>query len=320
MTEFNNSNLDLQKIADQTLSVSLGVSSGILDLINGRNLVNEVVVNTFRDRQTGEPRELKRVKTNADRISHELLVKGLREKFPEYPILSEEERSNGRALASHVAPGQPYFIIDPIDGTAHLQKGTGQWLISIALCCDGVPLIGVSAVPSFSRIFIGIAGEPSSYIDTEDRSLNKHIVNTVERDLEDLVVSICDSLDLGGKPDLVAQKFAELNGWRNFKLSGSAYRYLEVAQGIVDLVFHNSGNLHWDKVAQQVNVEGKGGKVVYINWEDSAVNLTETPPATYPLDWVKDQGHLVVSASVVKQLEQVRFDPAARTKWEVFFD
>src|SRR5713226_5526146 len=63
--------------------------------------------------------------TRADRMSEELIVGVLRERFPDHGVLAEE---------GTVHAGKEYrWIIDPIDGTTNFAHGLPLFVVSIAL-------------------------------------------------------------------------------------------------------------------------------------------------------------------------------------------
>ena len=147
--------IDIQKAIDvSTLAVT---TAGAVVLEYKRNqliesvMVQRQVINYENGCPVGKPymRELK--KTTADILSHDTLVTLLRREFPEYPILSEEEYIKLDSTPKDL----PYFIVDPIDGTIHLEKGSPQWSINVALCLNGEPLIGVVVIPEENNIYIG---------------------------------------------------------------------------------------------------------------------------------------------------------------------
>src|SRR5690348_18158472 len=68
--------------------------------------------------------------TAADRASEQLVVKRLRERFPEHGIIAEE---GGRAELK--APLRWY--VDPLDGTTNFAHGFPLWNVTLALARIG---------------------------------------------------------------------------------------------------------------------------------------------------------------------------------------
>ena len=89
--------------------------------------------------------------TSHDRATGELLTSRLTAAFPSHGFISEE--------AGHVAPpGDWTWIIDPIDGTSNFIAGVPYWCISVALCFEGAPALGVIEAPALGQRFTAIAG------------------------------------------------------------------------------------------------------------------------------------------------------------------
>ena len=89
--------------------------------------------------------------TPHDRATDALLTSRLLEAFPSHGVISEE--------AGHVAPdGDWTWVIDPIDGTSNFIAGLPYWCVSVALCLEGAPALGIIEAPALSQRFTAIAG------------------------------------------------------------------------------------------------------------------------------------------------------------------
>ena len=66
--------------------------------------------------------------TAADKASNRIIVDALKEAFPEYAILSEEEKDDLSRLENDFC-----FVVDPLDGTKEFIKRNGQFTVNIAL-------------------------------------------------------------------------------------------------------------------------------------------------------------------------------------------
>ena len=81
--------------------------------------------------------------TQADRVANELIVRGLRQSFPEDGVLAEEsvddaERRLGR---------ERVWAVDPLDGTKGFIAGTGDFAVQIGLSERGESVLGVVFQP-----------------------------------------------------------------------------------------------------------------------------------------------------------------------------
>ncbi len=86
--------------------------------------------------------------TIADKRASELIVSGLRAKFPTDPIISEELPSTEATLAS-----PRLWLVDPIDGTKDFIRGSEGFSVMIGLARAGRPVLGVVHQPAAKRTF-----------------------------------------------------------------------------------------------------------------------------------------------------------------------
>ncbi|PLY00754.1 MAG: 3'(2'),5'-bisphosphate nucleotidase CysQ, partial [Desulfuromonas sp.] len=90
----------------------------------------EAIMQIYQGEIEVEMKDDKSPLTAADKASHEVIEKGLREQFPDIPTLSEEgkdipyeERKNW----------QHFWLVDPLDGTKEFVKRNGEFTVNIAL-------------------------------------------------------------------------------------------------------------------------------------------------------------------------------------------
>jgi len=82
--------------------------------------------------------------TAADLAANTVIVAGLRAMQPQYPILSEESASVPYAERSR---WNPYWLVDPLDGTKEFVSRNGEFTVNIALVEHGNPVLGLVLVP-----------------------------------------------------------------------------------------------------------------------------------------------------------------------------
>jgi len=88
--------------------------------------------------------------TRADRMSEDLIVGLLRERFPDHGIFAEEGTQH---------PGTDYrWIIDPVDGTTNFAHGVPIFCASLALEIDGEAVLGAVYDPNRRELFTAEAG------------------------------------------------------------------------------------------------------------------------------------------------------------------
>src|SRR5215210_4952696 len=94
--------------------------------------------------------------TQADRTANELIVRGLREAFPEDGILAEESVDTARRLGR-----DRVWMVDPIDGTKGFIAGTGDFCVQIGLAVGGRACVGVLYAPATDVLYWAARGHGS---------------------------------------------------------------------------------------------------------------------------------------------------------------
>jgi myo-inositol-1(or 4)-monophosphatase len=87
--------------------------------------------------------------TEADGAVEDLLRRRIAETFPADGFLGEE---GGGSNSDNL------WIVDPIDGTANFARGEPHWAVSIGFVRQGVPEIGVLAMPTLNELFAARRG------------------------------------------------------------------------------------------------------------------------------------------------------------------
>jgi fructose-1,6-bisphosphatase/inositol monophosphatase family enzyme len=88
--------------------------------------------------------------TVADTEINRLVIERIEAKYPDHSIDGEEEKS--RKDSSFV------WVCDPIDGTNIFSRGIPFSVFSLALCIDGVPVVGVVYDPYLDKLYHAVHG------------------------------------------------------------------------------------------------------------------------------------------------------------------
>lgn len=89
--------------------------------------------------------------TAADRASEQLVIKRLKERFPEHGIVAEE---GGRAEMQ----AELRWYVDPLDGTTNFAHGFPMWNVTLALARKGEVIAGVIYDPLNRELFAAERG------------------------------------------------------------------------------------------------------------------------------------------------------------------
>ena len=101
--------------------------------------------------------------TEADLRAHAVIVAGLRELSPEYPILSEESEPPGFEIRR---TWSRYWLVDPLDGTKEFVGRNGEFTVNIALIDGHRPVLGIVGVPAKDEVFVGDVLAEQAYKET----------------------------------------------------------------------------------------------------------------------------------------------------------
>jgi 3'(2'), 5'-bisphosphate nucleotidase len=94
--------------------------------------------------------------TQADRAVNELIVRHLRESFPEDGVLAEESADTAERLSC-----ARVWMIDPVDGTKGFIAGTGDFAVQIGLAVEGRACVGVLYAPATDVLYWAARGHGS---------------------------------------------------------------------------------------------------------------------------------------------------------------
>lgn len=221
--------------------------------------------------------------TTADKASHRIIVNAL-ESTP-YPVLSEE--------SAHVEyqdrkDWNPYWLVDPLDGTKEFIKKNGEFTVNIALIEGGVPTLGIVYVPVEGTLYLG--SDQGAWKAAE--CLGKSIEEVLHS------VTACRVSGNPGQPlRVIASKSHCNDETRNF-IAGLEERYGEVelvsrgsslklcmiAEGSADIYPRIAPTMEWDTAAAHAVVRAAGGAVYQFDEKlpVSAYTVAETASADLP--------------------------------------
>lgn len=169
--------------------------------------------------------------------------------FPEHTILSEETRSD-------TSTDGWTWVVDPIDGTTNFFQGIPFFCINIALCRDGVPMLGLTCDPLQREEFLAVKG----------RGLRVNGKSTVASTSSFADATVVFDSGVGPYGLVGFEAFHELApATLHARVLGSAALSLAYAAcGRIDY-FVFAGGKPWDIAAGIVLVEEGGGAVSELN-------------------------------------------------------
>lgn len=184
--------------------------------------------------------------TIADRQANEIIVSRLRAEFPQYAILSEEEKDNKERLNNDYC-----FIIDPLDGTKEFIKRNGQFTVNIGLAYQHECVLGVIYVPVTKELYYAVKGQ-GAYLLKDGIETRLH----VSEKTEDIRVVMSNSHDCK-EMDQLLEKYQ----LKNFIRVGSSLKGCMVAKGEAEVYYRYNPTMEWDTAAMQCIAEEAGAIV-----------------------------------------------------------
>jgi histidinol phosphatase-like enzyme (inositol monophosphatase family) len=192
--------------------------------------------------------------TAADRAAETRMRELIAAEFPGHGVIGEEF-GRDRPDASHV------WVLDPIDGTKSFVSGRPLFGSLIALCRDGVPVVGVIDCPAAGDRWTGCAGRPSTHNGGPART------RACAR-LADAVLYATSPYVFEGRD---RERFDRLHGLIRFPIFGNdCFGYGLAASGWVDLVVEARMDVY-DWAAVVPVAEGAGGLIT--DWRGKALGF-----------------------------------------------
>ncbi|KAI9750624.1 MAG: hypothetical protein M4579_006393 [Chaenotheca gracillima] len=205
--------------------------------------------------------------TETDQAVEKMVSTSLREKYPDFLFMGEETYQPGDRLTR-----TPTFVVDPIDGTTNFVHSHSYVSISLALCVDLIPVIGVVYNPFLDTLYTGIKGR-GSYLNLKTPLPLKDPPEPLGG-LKNALVAVEWGSDrsgpnwdakwktfrnLGASPELGGGMVHSLRS-----LGSAALNFCGVARGDLD-VYWEAGCWAWDVAAGWVILTEAGGLVADAN-------------------------------------------------------
>jgi len=223
------------------------------DILNIAKKAGKEVLKIYNRDFNIEYKDDKSPLTEADKISHNIIVEGL--KKYNLPILSEE----GKNIPYEERKNWEYFwMIDPLDGTKEFIKKNGEFTINIALIYKNKPVFGVVYAPVLEWIYFN-DNEKSYKIEK-----NKLIQLPIKRDDKKFII-VASRSHLNEE----TKKFIEnlkIDKEKEFISIGSSLKLCLVAEGSADIYPRLAPTMEWDTAAADAVVR-KSGKLVLDYYE-----------------------------------------------------
>lgn len=193
---------------------------------------------------------------DADEAAEALILKGLAERLPQIPVVSEEAAAAGARYPETSA----FILVDPLDGTREFLDRNGEFTVNLALIVDGAPKAGVVYAPALGEIWIAGAQAYAARV-APGASLppleSRHPLHTRSAPPEGLTALVSRSHE-----DPQTQAYLAALPIKARHAAGSSLKFCRIAEGAADLYPRFGQTMEWDTAAGEAVLRAAGGLVL----------------------------------------------------------
>ena len=186
--------------------------------------------------------------TVCDRAAEAIILAALARAAPGIPVIAEEEVAAGRIPA----PGDMYFLVDPLDGTKEFVRGGDDYTVNIGLIVGGTPRLGVVYQPALDRLHLGLVGEGAWLEENGTRT------SIATRKLGEERAAVASKSHFN---QATADYLDQAIGACGHVAVGSSLKFCLVAEGRADIYPRLSPTSEWDTAAGHAVLLAAGGRV-----------------------------------------------------------
>ncbi len=224
------------------------------EIINLMNQANKAIMDVYQTSNNNV--KLKKDNTpvtKADLAANKILTNGLKNLFPEIPIVSEEDQSSLDIPKTN----KIFWLIDPLDGTKEFINKNDDFTCNVALVENNVSTLGFVSVPVKGLIYFGGKKFGSNCIN-KDKKIFKIRYKSNSR--------VCRVVASKSHLNESTQEFIDnINGPIELIQAGSSLKFIKIAEGLADIYPRLAPTSEWDTAAAQAILEGAGGEVVQLD-------------------------------------------------------
>ena len=219
----------------------------------------KIIMKYYRDDYEIKEKGYHNPVTTADNEADSFLKSELTNARPDYGWLSEETVDSEDRLGK-----ERVWIVDPLDGTKEFIEGVPQFVVSVALVENGVPIIGVLHNPVTKETFYASKGNGTYFDDVIHNC-------SVKESTTDMVMLNSRSETRKGLWEPHKQHFKKLK-----PIGSVAYKMGLTAIGEADIFATLRPKNEWDICAGTCLINEAGGKVINLNGEKITFNNRKT--------------------------------------------
>lgn len=225
--------------------------------------------------------------TDADEANTVLIVDRIKERFPEFGILTEELSKAENDNQREGPPPEYEVVVDEVDGSNNLSRGFNKsaadspdWSVAIGLRHkDGEGIVGVVYIPDHSTLYSALKGK-GTFMEKRGEMVPLHVSGADSKDRFIMSFNVNISpVHLAGIMTGVEES-GEINKLKPRIRESSALELCYVAGGTDDAFLHTKTQTY-DVVAGMVIAKEAGAQV---SWLDNKTLLVSNGQIHEPLE------------------------------------
>jgi 3'(2'), 5'-bisphosphate nucleotidase len=185
--------------------------------------------------------------TEADHRAEALILEALRQRFPDVPIISEEDAAQ---FGTPDEIGPRFFLVDPLDGTKAFVRGDPHFTVNIGLIQDGRPVAGAVAAPPTGEVWFTAGSGAMKRVDGGAA----HPVHARAWPAGEAVALVSHTMKEETLRDLAAKY-----GFDKREPMDSSIKLCRIAEGAADIYPRHGPTMEWDIAAGHAVLAAAGG-------------------------------------------------------------
>jgi 3'(2'), 5'-bisphosphate nucleotidase len=212
--------------------------------------------------------------THADRVAEELILNDLARLAPGVTVVAEESVA---VLPDGFNPDEPFFLVDPLDGTKDFIKGGKEFTVNIGLIRKRQPVFGLVYAPALEVLYVTLStSEAVCARLAPDRSEPLEALSTVplhtrEADMAHLKVLVSRS---HRTPE--TDRYVQTLPSAEIVELGSSLKFTVLADGGGDIYPRLGPTFEWDTAAGHAILIAAGGVVLTMDGQPLLYGKRET--------------------------------------------
>jgi 3'(2'), 5'-bisphosphate nucleotidase len=207
------------------------------------------ILSIYQTNFTFEQKEDASPVTIADQKADAIIRQFLKEKYPDFGLLTEESSDDFSRLHQDYV-----WLVDPIDGTKDFIAKNDEFTINIALVHRQQVVMGLVHIPAKQQTYFAIKGE-GAYFRYQGQDTRIHV-----NQKKDELTVLTSRFHLQPNEEELIKKYQSLGKISKIETYGSALKACRIAHGLAEISYRLSpGTKEWDTASSDLIVTEAGG-------------------------------------------------------------